>query len=50
MNKIRQWIDDNGISIMVVSGAFVIISQWATCTIEPNVGTPADTPEEVEGE
>tara|TARA_R100000734_G_C3318708_1_gene113200 strand:+ start:3721 stop:3864 length:144 start_codon:yes stop_codon:yes gene_type:complete len=45
-----DWIKRNKITVAFVGGAIVIGSQWATCSIEPNVVPPEDTPEEVEGE
>ena len=45
-----DWINKNKITVAFVGGAIVIGSQWATCTVEPNVVPPADIPEEVDGE
>ena len=32
-----DWIKRNKITVAFVGGAIVIGSQWATCSIEPNV-------------
>jgi hypothetical protein len=32
-----DWINKNKLSVAFIGGAIVIGSQWATCTIEPNL-------------
>ena len=45
-----EWINKNKITIGFVGGAIVIGSQWATCTVEPNLEPTEPQVEEVEGE
>lgn len=37
-----DWINKNKVSVALVGGAIVIGSQWAKCTIEPNVDNIGD--------
>lgn len=48
IQKIKSWMNENGVSIAFVGGALVIITQWATCTLEPNLVSPDKQTEEVQ--
>ena len=45
-----DWIKRNKITVAFVGGAIVIGSQWATCSIEPNVVSPDEQIEEAQEE
>jgi len=41
IQTIKSWMDRNKVSVVFVGGALVIITQWAKCSIEPNLVNPA---------
>lgn len=46
MQKLIQWMNENKIQIGFVGMALVITTQWATCTLEPNLDSPEQQTEE----
>jgi len=50
IEAIKSWMDRNKVRIAFAGGALVIITQWATCTLEPNLVPPAEQTEDTPNE